>query len=50
VQAHLKDEHTVTVDPLLNIAVGGIKLLVPNEEVDAAEKILSEHPETDNLT
>ncbi|MFM7671893.1 MAG: hypothetical protein ACKO6Q_04795 [Bacteroidota bacterium] len=48
--AHLKDEHTVTVDPLLNIAIGGIKLLVPNEEVEAAERILNEHRETDNLT
>lgn len=48
-EAHLQDEHTVTIDPLLNFAVGGIKLLVPNEEVEAAEKILSEHPQTDNI-
>lgn len=49
VDAHLQDEHTVTVDPLLSLAVGGIKLLVPNESVEAAEKILSEIPETDNM-
>jgi hypothetical protein len=49
INAHLQDEHTVTIDPLLNLAVGGIKLLVENEEVEAAEKILSELPETDNL-
>jgi hypothetical protein len=47
--AHLQDEHTVTIDPLLNLAVGGIKLVVPNEQVDAAEKVLSEHPLTDNI-
>lgn len=48
-EAHLQDEHTVTIDPLLNLAVGGIKLLVPNEQVEAAEKILTELPLTDNL-
>jgi hypothetical protein len=47
--AHLQDEHTVTIDPLLNLAVGGIKLVVPNEQVDAAEIVLSEHPLTDNI-
>ena len=50
IEAHLQDEHTVTIDPLLNLAVGGIKLLVKNEEVETAERILSELPETDNLT
>lgn len=50
IEAHLKDEHTVTIDPLLNFAVGGIKLMVPVESIEAAERILSEHPETDNLT
>ncbi len=48
-EAHLQDEHTVTIDPLLSLAVGGIKLLVPNEQVEAAEKILCEHPLTDNI-
>lgn len=48
-EAHLQDEHTVTIDPLLNLALGGIKLVVPNEQVEAAEKVLSEHPQTDNL-
>lgn len=50
IEAHLQDEHTVTIDPLLNLAVGGIKLLVKNEEVETAERILSALPETDNLT
>ncbi len=50
IDAHLKDEHTVTIDPLLNLAVGGIKLMVPTESIEAAEHVLSENPETDNLT
>ena len=50
ISAHLQDEHTVTIDPLLNLAVGGIKLFVLNKEVELAEKILSETPETDNIT
>jgi|SanBayMetagenome_1026888.scaffolds.fasta_scaffold07359_4 hypothetical protein len=49
IDAHLQDEHTVTIDPLLSLAVGGIKLLVPNEEIEKAEKLLQEEPETDNL-
>jgi hypothetical protein len=48
-EAHLKDEHTVTIDPLLNLAVGGIKLLVPFNLVEEAERILRELPEPDNL-
>ena len=28
IKCQLKDEHVVTMDPLLNPAVGGIKLLV----------------------
>lgn len=50
IEAFLKDEHTVTIDPLLNIAVGGIKLMVPTEAVEDAERILQSLPETDNLT
>lgn len=49
INAHLQDEHTVTIDPLLNLAVGGIKLFVLNEEVEIAEKILNENPETENI-
>ena len=48
IEAFLKDEHSVTVDPLLNIALGGIKLMVPLELVEDAERILSQIPETDN--
>ena len=49
IEAHLQDEHTVTIDPLLSLAVGGIKLFVPNEAVEKAEKLLNEEPETNNL-
>lgn len=36
----LKDENTVTIDPILNIAVGGIKLMVPKQEAKRAWEIL----------
>ena len=35
INCHLKDEHIVTIDPLLNPAVGGIKLMV--DELDYAD-------------
>ena len=37
---HLKDENTVTVDPLLSNAIGGIKLMVREEDVDRANMAL----------
>ena len=39
----LKDENTVTIDPLLSIAVGGIKLMVAEHQLERARQILSEH-------
>ena len=38
----LKDENTVTIDPLLSIAVGGIKLMVAVHQADRARMILGE--------
>lgn len=38
----LKDENTVTIDPLLSIAVGGIKLMVAEHQLERARQILSE--------
>ncbi len=38
----LKDENTVTIDPLLSIAVGGIKLMVANHQIERARAILQE--------
>ena len=34
IECYLKDEQTVTMDPLLTYAVGGIKLVVRKEDVD----------------
>ncbi len=36
----LKDENTVTIDPMLTNAVGGIKLMVQKEELQKAWEIL----------
>ena len=43
IKCQLKDEHIVTMDPLLNAAVGGIKLLVEEKDVsiDKAKELLS---------
>lgn len=44
---HLKDENTVTIDPLLSPAIGGIKLMVREDEAERAntalERIESEY-------
>jgi hypothetical protein len=38
----LKDENTVTVDPLLSIAIGGIKLMVAKHQEERARELLGE--------
>ncbi len=38
----LKDENTVTIDPILSNAVGGIKLMVREPEAKKAWKLLNE--------
>lgn len=40
IRAWLQDEHTVTIDPILANAVGGIKLMVYHEQVPRAMDIL----------
>lgn len=42
IKCQMKDEHIVTVDPLLNPAVGGIKLLVEENDFDRAVAIMKE--------
>ena len=37
----LKDENTVTIDPILTHAVGGIKLMVAEEDVERAQELLN---------
>ncbi|MBL0180861.1 MAG: DUF2007 domain-containing protein [Chitinophagaceae bacterium] len=40
INCHLKDEHIVTIDPLLNPAVGGIKLFVEESEFEKAQALI----------
>lgn len=42
IQGWLKDENTVTIDPILTNAVGGIKLMVAADAADKAVSILNE--------
>jgi phage FluMu protein Com len=42
IRCQLKDEHIVTMDPLLNPAVGGIKLLFEEKDYDRALSIMKE--------
>jgi glutaredoxin len=42
INCHLKDENIVTIDPLLNPAVGGIKLLVAETDFDSALGLIKE--------
>ncbi len=45
VECYLKDEHTVTIDPILSNAIGGIKLVVKEEHAEEAKKILQQFDE-----
>jgi hypothetical protein len=42
INCHLKDENIVTIDPLLNPAVGGIKLMVAEVQYERALTILKD--------
>jgi hypothetical protein len=44
IRCWLKDENTVTIDPLLNYAVGGIKLMVSSVQAERAVSLLKEPP------
>ena len=41
IKAYLKDEHTVTIDPILSNAIGGIKLMVYQEQADRALELIT---------
>ena len=43
VECYLKDEVTVTIDPILTNAIGGIKLVVRKENVAAVKQILDSY-------
>ncbi len=45
IKCFLKDEFTVTVDPILSNAVGGIKLIVIKEQAEKANQLLKEFDE-----
>lgn len=42
IRAHLQDENTVTIDPILTYAVGGIKLMVYEEQAPRALELIKE--------
>jgi len=42
IRAWLQDENTVTIDPILSNAIGGIKLMVYHEQVPRAQELLME--------
>jgi hypothetical protein len=41
INCHLQDEYTITIDPLLNYAIGGMKLMVYETQVPRAMQLLS---------
>ena len=42
INCHLKDENTITIDPLLSPAIGGMKLMVYETQAQRANEILME--------
>jgi hypothetical protein len=40
INCHLKDEYIVTIDPLLSPAVGGIKIMVYEQQLERAFELL----------
>lgn len=40
IECYLKDEHTVTIDPILTNAIGGIKLVVKKEDEQKTLELL----------
>lgn len=45
IECYLKDEYTVTIDPMLSNAIGGIKLVVKKEDVDTVRQLLQQYDE-----
>ena len=42
INCHLKDEYTVTIDPFLSPALGGIKVMVAESQLERALELLAE--------
>ena len=49
INCHLKDEYTITIDPLLSPALGGMKLMVEEADLQQARALLQERDETSAL-
>ena len=45
INCHLKDEYLVTIDPLLSPAVGGMKLMVHNSQIERAWGLMNKAEE-----
>lgn len=41
IRGYLKDEYTVTIDPILSNAIGGIKLMIHEEQVERAVELIN---------
>ena len=41
IRGYLKDEHTVTIDPILSNAIGGIKLMIHQDQVERAMELIN---------
>ena len=42
INCYLQDEYSVTIDPFLSNAIGGIKLMVAETQLDRARQILED--------
>jgi hypothetical protein len=45
IECYLQDEFTVTIDPILSNAIGGIKLVVKDKDEAAARELLGQYDE-----
>ena len=46
IRAYLQDEHTVTIDPIISNAIGGIKLMVLTDQLERAIQLMKSFEET----
>ena len=42
INCHIKDEYTITIDPLLSPALGGMKLMVEAADLEEARAMLQD--------
>jgi ribosomal protein L37AE/L43A len=48
IRAYLQDEHTVTIDPIISNAIGGIKLMVITDQLARAMQLINGFEEAYN--